>query len=194
MSETEQKQATPQEIERAIHPESAVSRVRVGGREVSVTLLKRRWEKLFDQAALPVYQKVFSGHESALKSIADGSWLYNNLSGALLEAVIDSDKDLDRAAAVVLAAQVPGAKDDPEAEILRQIDWLQDNSRSEEILNLVEAQIEKEDLLRRVGERLPARFAQILHLAGVEISEDSVRQHLTNLSQKLQAMSIGAGE
>lgn len=194
MNEEKAREATAEEIDKVIHPEGAVTIVHVGGKGVSVTLLTRRWQKMFDAAALPMFQSEMGGPEAVLKSVADGSWPYTNLTAEILKAVVDADRHLDRAAAIVLASRVPGAKDDPEAEVLRQQEWLQENARTEEMLALVDAQVEKEKLLARVGERSPARFVRLLHLAGLtEITNESVKQLLTSLQQKLQAIPTGAG-
>jgi hypothetical protein len=176
------------EVKAAVEPESsAVQSVSVQGKSVTIIPLKRAWGSLFLQAALPMFTAELSAPETILKSLADGSFSYTPTAKLLVDSEMESDKYLDRAAAVVLASKEIGAEKDPEKFIKEQESWVKDNCYTDELRVLVRAQGEKERLAARVGERLPARFASLLSLAGVPITEDSLKQLLTNFLQKLQA-------
>lgn len=185
-------EVTPQQIEEAIHPETAVpTRVTVGSVEVEVRPLVRRWQSLFAAAALPLLREELAATENIQKAIADGVIDYTSMSSLLIDSELKSDEHLDRAAAVVLASQIPGAEKTPDTVIQERIEWLKDNAHTEELRALVEAQAAKERLVEQVGERLPARFARLLHLAGrTDVTVDSLKQLLTSSWSRLSA---GAG-
>lgn len=186
-------QATEAEVKAVVSGEGPGKTVLVGDKTVAVRPLKRGWQSLFLAAALPMFQADIRPAEAILKSLGDGSFFYSNSSEQMIQAEIDADSYLDRAAAVVLASNIIGAENNPEEEIARQITWLRLNTRTEELRNLVEEQQKQERLVQRVGERSPVRFARLLNLAGeTSVTADSLKQHLTSLLQNWQALA-GSG-
>lgn len=173
-------------VQAAIRPETAEQKsVTVGGKVVTIMPLKRRWQHLFGQAALPMFRAELSATEVIQKAIGDGTIDFINLSAEIINGELESDKVLDRAAAVILASKIPGAEKTVEATVEEQAEWLRDNATSQEMRALVEAQADQERLIQTVGERLPARFARSQNLAGnLSVTEDSVKQLLTNYFAK----------
>jgi hypothetical protein len=186
-------QATEQEIESVVHPESSEKVVEIGGRKITVRPLKRGWQKLFDASALPLFTSEIDGPEAVIKAFNDGSWGYTSLNGLMIQSALVGDKELDRVAAIVLAASVEGAEKHVEQQIAKEIEWMQTNTRTEDLWRLVDAQMDKERALMRVGERFPVRFAKLLNLAGIEMTPSTLNQLLTNLQSKLQVLSTGDG-
>lgn len=178
----------------AVKPETAPpDMVIVGGKEVNVVPLKRRWQHIFSQAALPLFKSELSTTEIIQKAISDGTVDFVNISSYLIDGEIEGDNALDRAAAVILASKIWGAEKDVEAAVKGQIEWLADNARTEEMRELVERQADKERLIQSVGERLPARFARSLHLAGkTDATPDMVKQLLSSYFAKLPGQ-VGNG-
>lgn len=178
----------------AVKPETAPpDMVLVGGKEVNVVPLKRRWQHLFSQAALPLLRAELSTTEIIQKAISDGTVDFVNISSHLIDGEIEGDNALDRAAAVILASKIPGAEKDVESAVKEQVEWLANNARTEEMRELIERQLDKERLIQSVGERLPARFARSLHLAGkTDATPDMVKQLLNNYFAK-SLVPIGAG-
>lgn len=186
--------ATEAEVESVVYPETSPDEVEIAGKTIPIKPLVRRWQKIFDASALPLFEAELSGPESIIKAVSDGSALYSSLSSMLINSALLADGRLDRAAAIIIASTVSGAEKDPEAEIKKQIEWLSDNARTEDLYRLIDAQIVKERLLMRVGERSPVRFARLLNLAGIQMTEDSLKQFLSNLQSKLQEISNGVGD
>lgn len=175
-----------EEVSSIVEPESRASEsVRIQDKHVTILPLKRGWSSLFIQSALPMFTAELSAPETILKSLTDGSFAYTGFADLIVKGEIEADKYLDRATAVVLASKVPGSEKDPEKFIREQEEWLRANAYTDEMRELVKRQGEKERLAARVGERLPARFADLLNLVGVQITETTLRQLLTSLSQKL---------
>lgn len=185
--------ATDVEVSQVVNPETATQILKVGGRDVQIVPLVRRWQKVFDAAALPLFEAELSGAESIIKAIGDGSVIYSSIAGTLIESTVKADALLDRAAAVILASRKEGAEKDVEVSIKEQIEFLQAHARTEEMLALVEAQVAKEKLLFRVGERFPVRFSRLLNLAGIDMTADSLKQFLNSLLSKLPATLTGDG-
>lgn len=183
-------------VDAAVFPERAEKKkfVTVAGKRVEIMPMKRRWQALFRQAALPYLRVDVAATEEIVKSAGSGMMDFKSATGMLLDSEADMDKLLDRAAAVVMASQIPGAERDVEATIAEQIAFLNDNSVTDELRELVDAQVEQEQLVRAVGERLPARLLQLVHLTGdTSQTLDSVKQRLTSFFQKSRETSNGAG-
>lgn len=188
-------EASVEQVVSVVHEElSSPVTVAVGGKTITVTGLKRRWQALFRKAALPLFRAELAATEDIQKSIADGTINFKNISELLINSEIESDEALDGAAAVILASQVPGAEKTPDATIAEQRNWIMDNSNTAELRALVEAQASRERLIEEVGERWPARLARSARLAGdAKATADSVRQVLTNSSQRSLPTPDGAG-
>ena len=185
---TEQKEEiTGAQIDAAIYPEKDTESVTVGGKVISVRPLMRRWQSLFYQCALPMFEAEIRPAEAILKAIADGSFAFQNSAKEIIAAELESDAQLDRAAAVIVASQIAGAEKDAEKFINEQMEWLRDHARTEELRAIVEAQAKKERLVEHVGERLPVRFARLFNLAGeTGITADSLKQLLNSFAAKLR--------
>lgn len=187
--------ATDAEVQEVVRPETAEPRtVQVGDRAVSIQPMAYRWQALFWRYALPVYEAELGSAERIIKAVAGGETAFLNIGFEITVGEVEAVDRLPRAAAVILASKVEGAAKDPEAAMAREIEWLQDHSTITELRALVDAQQEKERMVRLVGERSPARFVWLLNLAGMtEVTPDSLTQLLTSLLQKLQATPPGAG-
>lgn len=196
MPDEVKEQTETKAVEAVIYPETDTDWQVVSGRRIAVRPLKRRWQILFHAAALPFYRAETAGPENIIKAVKDGSWAFTSFSGLLMDAFVDSDKYLDRAAAIIIAANTRSIKNEQEAlaAIEEEFAWIQENARTDELRKLVDAQIQKEGTLKTVGERSPVSFARLLSLTGVEITADSLKQILTNLLQKLQEIQSGAGD
>jgi hypothetical protein len=175
--------ATVEMVEAAVYPEldPAPTEVTVGGVKVAIVPLKRRWQRIFSNAVLPMYSAELSGTESMEKTLATGIADYTSIAEILISSEIKSDEALDLPAAVILASKIDGAEKNLQTVIDERMEWLQNNARTEEMRALVDAQATKERLIESVGERLPARLLRSARLAGNKVATlDSVSQALTS--------------
>ena len=181
-------EATEEQIAQAVYPElAAAEHVSVGGKKIEIKPFKRRWQALFRQAALPFFRPEITATEEIQKAFADGTADFKSIGGLLVDSELESDAALDRAAAIVLAAQIAGAEMRVEETIAEQTAWLGGAATTEEMRELVERQAERERLIESVGERLPARLVRSARLAGdPTMTVDSIKRRLTSLSQKSQ--------
>ena len=109
-SEVNSPEVTAAEQKEIIQPESvSPATVKIGDREVSIRALTRRWQSLFLIAGWPVVQAKLSGIEAIMKSAMDNTALITNWTQIIGDAMLNADKNLDRAPAVILASQVPGS-------------------------------------------------------------------------------------
>src|SRR5690242_18949881 len=133
--------ASEVKVDAVVSLETAPSEVEIAGKIVPIKPLVRRWKKIFDAEALPLFEAELSGPENIIKAVSDGSALYSSLSSMLINSTILAYGRLDRTASIRMASSVAGAEKDPEAEIKKQIEWLSDNARTEDLYRLVDAQI-----------------------------------------------------
>lgn len=177
---------TDDQVRAAVVPESErPAQVQLGGKCIQILPLKRRWQSIFAQAVLPYLKPELAATESIQKAILDGTADFTSMADIIISGELAMDLNLDRVVAVILASQVVGAEKDVEQTIANQIAWLLDNATTDEMHLLVQKQMDKERLIEKVGERLPARLARYLHLAGRnDVSADLVKQHLTSFWRK----------
>lgn len=179
-------QATEEQIHAVVHDEPSGSAVVVGGKSIQIRPLKRRWQSLFARAALPLFRAELAATEEIQKAFAAGNAEYTSFSKTLIDSELEADAALDRAAAVIMASQVPGAEKNPEDAVQQQAAWLADNSTTAELWALVEAQEDQERLVMSVGERWPARLLRSANLAGdATQTRDTVRRLWTTFLRSL---------
>lgn len=180
-----------EQVNSVLKPESAAPKSAVvGGKTISIEPLKRRWQSMFFASAWPMVEAQLAAPESIVKSFIDETFLCTNSTSALVKSELDADKHLDRAAAVILASKIVGAEKNAEGTVSEQVEWLRDNSTTEELRALVDAQVEIERLADRVGNLLPQKFEQLLSLAGLKgMKANSLKQLLSSLQSKLQESS-----
>jgi hypothetical protein len=171
-------------------------RLTVGGKDVLVRPLKRRWQLLFRKALYEWAQPQMQALDQIKNAVQNLTIDVVDPISIVFKAQMDQDASLDEPVAVILASQVIGAEKRVNEAIAEQKEWLLDNSNNKEMRALVDAQEKVERMIDEVGESLPARFTQYLHLTGAVpgITEDTVKRLLTNSSQKLPATLGGAGE
>ncbi len=193
---------TEDQVESVVHDELQKPVVlSVGGRAVSVRPLPYRWQVLFLKEALGIFEEEAACAETILKEVAYAAEAKAvpmvSFSREIFSTVVAASEKLDRAAAVILASQVEGAKADAQKFIAEQAEWLRDHSRIEEMRALVDAQADKEKLVQAVGNGLPARLEDLLQsLAGANEGEQknfSLAQALSRLFSKSPATSNGDG-
>lgn len=189
-------EVTSEQVRESVHEElSNIEVVAVGSKQVAIRPLKRRWQTLFRKAAFEFYKPEMMATDEIRKIIEGGDPLgTKNVAEILVNSETESDANLDRAAAVVLASQVPGAETDTGKAIQEQINWIMDNAETKELQQLVTKQFEKERFMDEVGERWPARLVRFARLAGdSNVTVDSLKQHLTSSLQKSPVTPAGDG-
>lgn len=175
-------EVTTEEVKAAVNEELAKPEyVEVGGQQVPIRPLKRRWQELFRRAVLQYYLPDVAATDELRKVMEqDRSADYKNVMEIIINSEIESDGQLDEVAAIVMASQTLSDKK-PDEVIAERKTWLLDNSNTQEMRALVEKQSAKERIIEDVGERLPARFVRYAHLAGqTSVTADSVKRLLTS--------------
>lgn len=188
-----QAEPTAAEVATVLKPETVKpTEYRIGSKMVAVRPLPRRWQQMFFASAWYMIEAELAAKESILKSLVDETATAVSWAKDIGKGFLQTNENLDRAAAVILASQAIGAEQTPDRAIQASTDFLLDNSTTDELMALVKAQIEVERLVDRVGEYLPARFTDLLTLAGSKESTASLMQ-LLNSSLLNSAAPTGAG-
>src|SRR4051812_49398610 len=107
-------EVTEAQIEQTLYPERSTDKkfFMLAEKRLEIRPLKRRWQVLFSQAALPLVRVEAGATEEIQKLIEDGRADFNSISGLLLDSEVAIDKDLDRCVAIIMASTVVGAEKD----------------------------------------------------------------------------------
>lgn len=185
---------TQDEIQSVLTPEiTHQAEYKLGDQTVRIRPLTRRWQGIFFASAWPMIEAQLHTPESILKSVLDKTFLFNSTVETIIKDELIIEQHIDRAAAVVIASQIPGSRNHVEESIAEGVNIVLDSADTDTLRKIVNAQIAKERLAERVGEALPARFLSLLNLAGVKgMTMATALPHLISSLAKLQA-AIGDG-
>lgn len=207
--ETPETKITDQEVEEILYPELSKDRFTLMGREYSIRVLPWKWERAFRAAALPLIEQEFKPFEKIMYSYATELHMLKE-DMALTESFIDTEKSVDSfltaAVVVICVAQ--------DAEVLKHaaagtelpldlitrletkyrifIENAPDLQPSPRLYlrEIVRKQMEKHEMVQRLGESLMARLGECASLAGARKDFDSLRADFMQQARSFLA-SVG---
>ena len=186
---------TEKQIDEILIPELSEDKFTIAGKRFRIRVLAWRWERQFRYVVMPILQREVKPFEKAIYSVSTENHLRTGDIG-ITEAAFESEREVDlylnQAVAVICLSQDPEIMSllaagqelptDVETKKLRQYQAMIDNADDMRpsprvfLRAVVQKQMEKHEMVQRLGESLMARFDEFARLAGIAPNLSGLKQ------------------